>query len=75
MFNKLMNCLRKNTWLLVAAFLAFAASAFVGSLTVDSGTTTPVVWLAAMWAMLAVGAVVIVGVVVECALALVGGGD
>jgi len=70
--RKLMNTLRDRQWLMVAAFLAFASAAFVGNLTVDSGTSTPVIWLLSMWAMLAVGAVVIIGVVVEAVMVVFG---
>ena len=71
-FRKFMNTLRDRQWLMMAAFLAFASAAFVGSLTVDSGTETPIIWLLAMWAMLAMGAVIVIGVVVEAVAAFLG---
>lgn len=66
MLSKLNNCLRQNSWLLLTAFAGFTASAYIGSVTVDAGSATPAIWLAAMWAMLAVGALIIVLVVIEC---------
>lgn len=65
MLQKLTQSLRQNTWLLMAAFVGFTAAAVVGSLTVDSNTSTPEVWLAVMWAMLAVGVVIVVAVAIE----------
>jgi len=70
--SKLMNKLQSRQWLMVAAFLAFASAAFVGSLTVDSGTSTPIIWLLTMWAMLLVGAVTLIGVMVEAVMAFFG---
>jgi hypothetical protein len=66
MLFKFNNRLRENAWLLLTAFAAFAAAAYVGSVTVDAGSTTPVIWLATMWAMLAVGALIVVLVILEC---------
>ncbi|MBZ0306262.1 MAG: hypothetical protein K8I82_09355 [Anaerolineae bacterium] len=70
MLQKLTQALRLNTWLLMAAFAAFTASALVGHLTVDADSTTPAVWLAVMWAMLAAGTVIVVAVAIECLMAM-----
>ncbi|MCI0713498.1 MAG: hypothetical protein L0154_25300 [Chloroflexi bacterium] len=70
MVSKLNNSLRQNAWLLLTAFAAFAGSSYIGSVTVDAGSTTPAIWLAAMWSMLAVGAVIIVLVVIEAVNAM-----
>lgn len=70
MLQKLTQALRLNTWLLMAAFAAFTASALVGHLTVDAESSTPAVWLATMWVMLAAGAVIIIAVVIECITAM-----
>jgi hypothetical protein len=67
-----MNTLRDRQWLMVAAFLAFASAAFVGNLTVDSGTATPIIWLLSMWAMLLLGAVTVVGVIIEGVMVFLG---
>jgi hypothetical protein len=67
-----MNTLRDRQWLMVAAFLAFASAAFVGNLTVDSGTSTPIIWLLSMWAMLLLGAVTVVGVIIEGVMVFLG---
>lgn len=72
MFGKLMRTLREDVYLIIAAFWSFAGSAWIGSLTVDAESTTPGIWLACMWVMLAVGAVIIIGVIVECVLAVLG---
>lgn len=66
MLGKLSACLRQNAWLLLTGFLAFTASSYVGSLTVDANSTTPVVWLLTMWAMLAYGALIMVVVAIDC---------
>lgn len=66
MLYKFNNALRQSSWLLLTAFAAFAGSAYIGSVTVDAGSTTPAIWLAAMWAMLAIGALIVVLVVIEC---------
>lgn len=70
MLSKFTQALRQNTWLLMAAFAAFTASALVGSLTVDANSSTPEIWLAIMWVMLAAGVVIIVAVALECINAL-----
>lgn len=75
MVHKLTTCLRENTWLLMAAFAAFVASSVVGALTVDAESSTPVIWLATMWSMLLVGAIIIIAVAIECLQALMDGGD
>lgn len=68
--RNLTECLRRNTWLLMTAFLAFVSSAVVGYLTVDAESTTPAIWLATMWAMLGFGALIILLVLIECLAAL-----
>lgn len=73
MASLLTECLRKNTWLLFVAFVAYTASSIVGSLTVDADSSTPAIWLLTMWAMLALGTVIIVAVVVECVMAVMSG--
>lgn len=71
MLKKLTGSLRQNTWLLFTAFGAFVAASVVGHFTVDSGTSTPEIWLVTMWVMLATGALIWVAVMVEAALSLV----
>jgi hypothetical protein len=75
MVHKLTACLRENTWLLMAAFAAFVASSVVGALTVDAESTTPAIWLATMWVMLLIGAIIIIAVVIECLQALMDSRD
>ena len=70
MVHQLTRCLRENTWLLMAAFAAFLASAVVGALTVDAESSTPAIWLATMWSMLLIGAIVIIAVAIECVTAM-----
>jgi hypothetical protein len=72
MFVKLNEVLRKNAWLLLTGFLAFVGSAYIGSLTVDAGSTTPVIWLGTMWSMLAYGVIIMVSVLIECIQGLTG---
>jgi hypothetical protein len=70
--RKVMNTLRDRQWLMVAAFLAFSSAAFVGWATTDAGTDTPRVWLVTMLAMGLVGAVTLIGIVVEAAMVFFG---
>ena len=72
MIAKLTEALRRNTWLIVAGCLAFVASAYVGALTVDAGSSTPAVWLGAMWMMLAMGALIMVVVIVDAVQSAIG---
>jgi hypothetical protein len=74
MVSLLTDCLRKNTWLLFVSFIAYTAASIVGSLTVDAESTTPIIWLLTMWAMLALGTVIIIAVAVECVMAVMPGG-
>lgn len=70
MLSKLTMALRQNTWLLMTAFAAFTAAAVVGALTVDADSTTPAIWLATMWVMLAAGTIIIIAVALECLMAM-----
>lgn len=70
MVSQLTDCLRRNTWLLFVGFIAFTAASIVGALTVDSGSSTPAIWLLTMWAMLAFGTVIMISVAVECVMAV-----
>lgn len=57
--------LRKNVWLIFTACFAFMGSAIIGYTTVDAGSTTPGVWLAMMWVMMAIAIVLLVVVALE----------
>lgn len=70
MLNKFLDCLRKNVWLLLVGCIAFAGSAFIGSVTVDADSSTPGIWLATMWIMLAVGLEIFVLVTIDCLMTL-----
>lgn len=75
MISKLTACLRLNTWLLLASFAAFVSASVVGTLTVDADSSTPAVWLATMWVMLAFGVLIVVLIVAECVQAVLGMGN
>ncbi len=70
MLNAYLDCLRKNVWLMLVGSIAFAGSAFIGSVTVDAESTTPGIWLATMWILLAVGFEIFVLVTIDCLMAL-----
>ena len=70
MLTNYLDCLRKNVWLILVGCIAFAGSAFIGSVTVDANSSTPAIWLATMWIMLAVGFEVFVLVTIECVMTL-----
>jgi len=53
----------------MTAFAAFLGSSVIGALTVDAESSTPEIWLATMWSMLIIGAVIIVAVAIECVTA------
>jgi hypothetical protein len=72
LLHKLVRTLQASRWMALVSFLAFAGSAYVGFLTVDADADLPAVWLAAMWIMLAVGALGIIAVVVQSALVVTG---
>jgi hypothetical protein len=72
LLRKLVLTLQASRWMALVSFTAFWGSAFVGSLTVDVDADLPAVWLAAMWIMLAVGALGIIAVVVQSALVVAG---
>ncbi|HLA42642.1 MAG TPA: hypothetical protein VJZ27_04360 [Aggregatilineales bacterium] len=73
MIGKLMQSLRKNTWLLLVGFAAFMAASGVGFLADDvQNDTAGLIWALAVWVMIAIGAVILVGVVIESAMAMLG---
>lgn len=65
MIQSMMVILRRNVALIALAFAGFVGAAYIGSLTVDAGSTTPAIWLVAMWVMLGFGVLVILGVLLE----------
>ena len=75
MLDKYLDCFRKNVWLLLVGCLAFAGSAFIGSVTVDAESSTPGIWLATMWILLAVGFEIFVLVTVDCLMAVMNKAD
>lgn len=75
MLNNYLDCLRKNVWLMLVGALAFTGSAFIGSVTVDANSSTPEIWLATMWILLAVGFEIFVLVTIECIMALMNKAD
>lgn len=70
MLTNYLDCLRKNGWLMMVGCIAFAGSAFIGSVTVDAESSTPEIWLATMWIMLAVGFEIFILVTIDCLMAL-----
>ena len=73
MIGKLMQALRKNTWLLLVGFAAFLAASGVGWLAdgVESDLAA-LVWALSVWAMIAIGAVILIGVVLESLMDMFG---
>lgn len=70
MLNAYLDCLRKNVWLMLVGALAFAGSAFIGSVTVDADSSTPGIWLATMWILLAVGFEIFILVTIDCLMSI-----
>ena len=69
---KLTKSLRSNGWLLVSAWLAWVGAATIGYINVLIDTTTPWIWLPAMWIMLAAGLCIVVAVALEALSAFTG---
>lgn len=75
MFTTFVNTLRANVGLFNTAFIGFTGAAITGYMTVDANSSTPEIWLAAMWTMLGIGLIlVVVGVFSAISAALTGKG-
>lgn len=72
MFNKLIAALRQDTYLLLTAFAGFVGSAWIGNLDTEA-SKFPIVWVGAIWVMLAFAVILVVVVIADVVMSFMGG--